>query len=347
MPDYDVIIIGCGPAGATLARLLDPSLKACVIDRTDVHRSPRKTCGGLLAPDAQKQLARYGLTLPKEILVSPQIFAVKTVDLETKAVRHYQRSYLNMDRLRFDSWLRSLIPENVEILDGACRSVSRTSDGFSVTYRQGDSDLTVTSKYIVGADGANSLVRRSLFPNVKIRQYIAIQRWYKDRSQKPFYSCIFDEKTTDCCSWSISKDGDMLYGGAFPFKNSKKLFETQLERAKEAGFEFGEFLFTEACLVNRPKRIGEIFEGENGAFLIGEAGGFISSSSLEGISWAMRTGECLAQSFNSPNPEKTYRKAVRPIKFKLWLKMRKCPFMYDPLLRRLVMASKIKSINVK
>lgn len=347
MPDYDIIIIGCGPAGATLARLIDPKLKVCIIDRTATAKRGTKTCGGLLSPDAQKQLARYGLTLPKEILVSPQIFAVKTVDLETKAVRHYQRSYLNMDRLRFDSWLRSLIPETVEMLDGVCRSVSRTSDGFSVTYHQGDLDLTLTSKYIVGADGANSLVRRSLFPGVKIRQYIAIQNWYKDKSQKPFYSCIFDRKTTDCCSWSISKDGSMLYGGAFRIRGGKSNFKTQLERAKSCGFEFGEHFYTEACLVNRPKRVDEIFEGENGAFLVGEAGGFISPSSLEGISWAMRTGECLAKSLGSSNPEKAYRKAVRPLKFKLWLKMLKCPFMYDPLLRRLVMASKIKSINVK
>lgn len=347
MPDYDIIIIGCGPAGATLARLIDPRFKVCIIDRKACTRRGEKVCGGLLSPDAQKQLARYGLTLPKDILVSPQIFAVKTVDLETRAVRHYQRSYLNMNRLQFDLWMSTLIPTSVEIIESSCSSVKRIPDGFAVTYCESNCNKTVTSKYVVGADGANSLVRRSLFPDHKIRQYIAIQNWYRDESQKPFYSCIFDKKTTDCCSWSISKDGSMLYGGAFPILDGKSRFKTQLERAKTCGFEFGDHFYTEACLVNRPKRVGEIFEGENGAFLVGEAGGFISPSSLEGISWAMRTGERLAKSFNSPNPEKAYRKSVRPLKFKLWLKMLKCPFMYDPLLRNIVMASKIKSINVK
>ena len=43
-------------------------------------------------------LARYDITLPKDVLVDPQIFSVKTIDLEAGLVRHYQRTYLNMDR---------------------------------------------------------------------------------------------------------------------------------------------------------------------------------------------------------------------------------------------------------
>ena len=43
-------------------------------------------------------MARYDITLPKDVLVDPQIFAVKTIDLEAGLVRHYQRTYLNMDK---------------------------------------------------------------------------------------------------------------------------------------------------------------------------------------------------------------------------------------------------------
>lgn len=52
---YDVAIVGLGPAGATLARLLDSSLSVAAIDRkSSEDNSPRKPCGGLLAPDAQR-----------------------------------------------------------------------------------------------------------------------------------------------------------------------------------------------------------------------------------------------------------------------------------------------------
>ena len=89
--DFDLIIVGGGPAGATLA---PRSMRCAVIYRSDLS----KPCGGLLSEDAQCSLARYDITLPKDVLVDPQIFSVKTIDLEAGLVRHYQRTYLNMDQ---------------------------------------------------------------------------------------------------------------------------------------------------------------------------------------------------------------------------------------------------------
>lgn len=92
--DFDLIIIGGGPAGATLARLLPRKMHCAVIYRSDLS----KPCGRLLSEDAQRSLARYDITLPKDVLVDPQIFSVKTIDLEAGLVRHYQRTYLNTDQ---------------------------------------------------------------------------------------------------------------------------------------------------------------------------------------------------------------------------------------------------------
>ncbi|HKK95992.1 MAG TPA: hypothetical protein VJ916_06755 [Anaerovoracaceae bacterium] len=49
MKNYDIIIIGGGPAGSTLARLLDKKLSVLLIN----YNEKVKPCGGLLAPDAQ------------------------------------------------------------------------------------------------------------------------------------------------------------------------------------------------------------------------------------------------------------------------------------------------------
>ena len=77
---YDIAIIGTGPAGATLARLLHPKYKIIAIDKKNPHGDGfQKPCGGLICTDAQKALASFDLTLPKDVLVDPQIFAVKTI----------------------------------------------------------------------------------------------------------------------------------------------------------------------------------------------------------------------------------------------------------------------------
>ena len=79
MADFDIAVIGGGPAGATFARLLDSRFRTALIDgKTDSENSFRKVCGGLLSPDAQKAFAEFDLTLPKDILVDPQIFSVRT-----------------------------------------------------------------------------------------------------------------------------------------------------------------------------------------------------------------------------------------------------------------------------
>ena len=106
---YDIAVVGGGPAAATFARrylILCPGASLLLIDgQNEQHKKP---CGGLLAPDSQKALAHFDLTLPKEVLVDPQIFTVQTIDLCSRQVRYYQRYYLNMDRYAFDRWLLSL-----------------------------------------------------------------------------------------------------------------------------------------------------------------------------------------------------------------------------------------------
>ena len=352
LPDYDIAIMGLGPAGATLARLLSQNFRVIALDkkRADAGSGFKKPCGGLLSRDAQKALARFDLTLPKDVLVDPQIFAVKTIDLRSRLVRHYQRFYINLDRDKFDRWLTGMIPDRVKILaDCRCTSVKRTGRGFLIRYDEAGMEGCLTAKYVVGADGANSLLRRSLYPNSRIRHYISIQQWFKETHSSPFYSCIFDPDTSDCCSWSMSKDNVFIFGGAFPPDDPRGRFEAQKSKLKrEFGFRFGEPIRTEACVVLRPSLTDRFCCGGGGAFLIGEAAGFISPSSLEGVSFAINSAHLLADVLNSGHrsPNLAYRSKTLPIRMKLRLKALKLPFMYWPAVRKLIMESGLKAIRV-
>lgn len=357
---YDVVIVGAGPAGANLARLVaDSGLRILLIDGQNAQRP--KPCGGLLAPDAQTVLAQMDLTLPRDVLVDPQIFSVRTIDLVPKKSRFYSRRYLNMDRYAFDRWLLSLLPDTVCVYRGRCVEITRKDGGFAVTLQGESGDrISVRSRMVVGADGANSIVRRTLLHDAgktdTMLRYVAIQQWFDGAAhQNPFYSCVFDAKTSPVCSWSIYKNGTMIYGGCFPRAHCRAAFEEQ--RRRVASLPSFSPLHTspqktEACLVCRPRWMRDMITGCDGLYLVGEAAGLISPSSFEGISSALISSRALAtvlqkNADNTTSVTRAYRRATLPLRWKLMGKCVKRIFMYRPLLRRAVMQSGLLSIRVE
>ena len=112
VPGKRAAIIGGGPAGATLARLLPRSMRCAVIYRSDLS----KPCGGLLSEDAQLSLARYDITLPKDVLVDPQIFAVKTIDVDTEEAQRRAELVMEIQTQVMDEFNDSRMGDTVEVL---------------------------------------------------------------------------------------------------------------------------------------------------------------------------------------------------------------------------------------
>ena len=348
---YDIALIGLGPAGSTLARLLSPDFSVLALDKKEPEGNHgfHKPCGGLLATDAQKSLARFGLTLPISLLVDPQIFSVRTIDLQSKHVRHYQRFYLNLDRHAFDQWLLSLIPSHVDVHTAVSRTaISRAGAGYRLTWRENGQDLEAEARLLVGADGAASMVRRMLYPEATCRTYLAIQQWFEDTHATPFYSCLFDHELTDCYAWGLTKGKHFIFGGAFDPKHARKKFAQLKERAAAFGFRLDAPIKTEACMVLRPESFSSMHCGHGNGFLIGEAAGWISPSSLEGLSYALDSARTLSEVLNARKrePNRAYYSATLKMRLKLLTKMWKSQLIYTPALRRLIMSSGVGSISV-
>lgn len=141
----------------------------------------------------------------------------------------------------------------------------------------------------------------------------------------------------------------MIFGGVFEKEKCRAHFEEQKQRLEEYGFALEKPVYTEACAVGCPRRFKHLFCGEKGAFLIGEAAGFISPSSYEGISWAIRSAEALAEALHPrcTHPERAYRRRTILLRGQLMLKVLKRPFMYAPILRAAVMKSGLSAVAVK
>lgn len=356
---YDIIIVGAGPAGANLARLIGNQYKVLLIDKRDRENEKpsnlsHKCCGGLLAPDAQKMIAFLGLGIPGDILVDPQLFAVRTIDLSAKLERLYQRFYFNIDRAKFDKWFVSLIPDTVEKkFNATFLDFSEIPGGYEVRYLYNKQIISEKTKVIIGADGASSRVRHLISKNstksiATPDKYIAIQEWFECAYKLPYYTAIFDEEISDFYSWIIPKGNSLLLGAALkPRENTREKYELLKSKLTQLDYHFGNKVKSESAFILRPTKTSQLFTGKDSTALIGEAAGAISPSSAEGISYALKSSYYLAQSLEGGIDGflDRYRHKMNHIKLNLQLKNLKSPAMYNPSLRKLAMKSGLQSIK--
>jgi flavin-dependent dehydrogenase len=356
---YDIGIIGAGPAGATLARLLAKRYRILLL-----NSGRQKCCGGILTPRTQMMLAKLDIALPKQVLVDPQPFAVSIMDWDNHLVRSYARRYVNIDRAAFDHWLMSLVPPTVDVRNHALYQKSEaSSEGLKLHFTENGEPKTALVRWIVGADGAFSTVRREFFPNAPMpKRYVAVQHWFDQDavSVSPKlginlwndYVGIFDSALTDFYIWTIPKTPQLILGGAFPLgTNVSPVMQIVKEKLESLGLHLGSPFKREAGQILRPFFQSSLCFGNDRVILVGEASGLISPSSGEGVSGALISAFHLAEAFQHSDAEKRgfvpslYRRLLRQRLWKLWLYKVKIPLMFNPLLRNYVMRSKITALE--
>ncbi len=298
---YDVVVVGGGPCGAMAAERLAQAGHSVLLVDPDNRIKP---CGGAIPSRALADFA-----IPEAQLVSranaARIIAPsgKTVDMTIGDI-----GYVGMvDRATFDPYLRQRAADaGADRLSGKLEELTEGDNGLleltmTSTAKGADPDpIRISTRRVIGADGANSAVRRLMFPASRKPPYVFA---YHEIVESPSGA---DEAVFKADRCDVIYDGRIspdFYGWVFPHGGQTSIGTgtavkghniREATRALKLAAGLGD------CRVIRregaPLPLKPMKRWDNGrnVLLAGDAAGTVAPSSGEGIYYAMLCGRLSA-----------------------------------------------------
>ncbi len=320
----DIVIIGAGPSGCMAASVLrDAGREVLLVDKSDFPR--HKPCAGGLTPKTVNNLP-FNLTSLEQHSSKEMLFKFtngKTVDL------HNQLGACKMViREDFDNFFFNyVIKKGVDFLKGKINKIKDSNDRVDIEI----GNKRIECNYLIGADGANSTVRR-LITNLKFNnpvfafEGLVNKKYCQTNIPTKFlfnelgYTWIFPKQ--DHYNVGI---GNLIHDKSQPKPRKKDLLafikkELNTDKIEHiTGFPIG----TEGCkYMPESKRI----------YLVGDAAGLAETLLGEGIYNAVISGKYIANAINSSNsPDivfQKYSKFISSIKKELELYNRGAKILY-------------------
>jgi flavin-dependent dehydrogenase len=335
---YDVVIIGAGASGCAAAMSLPNAVSALLLESGSAARE--RCCGGLLAPDAQKALARLGVQLPAHLRVSPEPRVVHVRDLDSGLWQTYQRNYYNIDRDRFDGWLLELAKKRAQFQSQTrFVGIERERNSLIVRFISRGSNELVRARFVIGADGAHSSIRRKAFPRYPIlHTAAAIQLRLATDNPLTAHEVLFSSRHTDFYAWAIPKSNSVLLGSAFSYpRRARARFEEIYTIMRRYLGLSGSVISRSARYLTRPHAPRDLFAGDCRVLLAGEAAGLVSPSSGEGISFALESGLAAGRAVGCASPSSAYAEVFSNLAHRVRRKMTKARVIFSAGLRRLAL----------
>ncbi len=307
---YDVVIVGSGPAGAAAAHALrGQGLKSVIVEKATLPRY--KMCSGILFPRAKKLIADAFGPLPKQVLSEPACVYGNRANLTLggpiadapfsifDADPSLDKDGVSVKRGELDHWLCR--ESGSPIVDGCSfDDLSRDGEDLVLEFRRDGKTLETRARYLVGADGTRSSVRRSLSRNFEqnLRIIPNYEEWYVGEIdlEPGWLYMFFDERVTGYFATVFHKDGHIIAatGGrkGEPVRDCFGRFTAYLE--KQHGLVIEQTVNRTGCGVHDMAATDNFFPGEGNVLLAGEAGGFNRCG--EGITSALLTGRAAGES---------------------------------------------------
>jgi flavin-dependent dehydrogenase len=182
---YDVIILGAGPAGSTATIALQKSgLKVAVLEKELFPRD--KICGDAVSSVVKRVLRQIDPTLEEQLAGFEEKVYIEKAKLYSPRFESLEIAFSKkghcIKRMVFDNWLFDLAKQNqhadifqeVKVTD-----VSIHQEYAEVTLNDG---TVFRAKVVLGCDGAHSLAAKKLanFKVDKLHYSGAIRQYYKN-----------------------------------------------------------------------------------------------------------------------------------------------------------------------
>jgi geranylgeranyl reductase family protein len=312
---YDVIVVGAGPAGSTAAYdCTKQGFKTLLLEKYKLPRE--KPCGGAVM---YRGLRLIGEKIPPE-LIERRIYGLRFILPNGKGTEFISDKLIGITvfRDRFDEFLaRRASDKGTEFIDGA--PVVDASVSPQVAKVRLANGREYSAKYLIGADGVNSVVSRALGLRPKRKELtkvgLGMEADFHVGEDGVLEATGGNPSVLEVCP----VEGRVSYGWVFPKREHLAIgiagagVHMRALRTQFDSFYKG----VEKRLgirLNLEKR-RTFFLGGDGlgsknvtqrAILIGDAAGFVDPLMGEGIAYAMKSGVFAASVISNAYAEDRY-----------------------------------------